>query len=249
MISRISSRAEIYAEALFSSLPPLALKPLPPEAQETPREPLTPKEPPTPKESEIPQEPEKLSASDRPDFARGPGKEAPPPPIAPKNPESLEGVLQQLQELSAALASPGASPGGSPGRERDFLLSPVLSAQVKKRAFDGVSLSSPLVKNFLFVLIDNDAVCLLPQITEAFRNLLNNRLDAEEGEIVSAAPVPIEEKSRLEEALKVFCNKKSLRLQQKIDPSLIGGVFIRTRDFIVNDALSFHLKQFETKSN
>ena len=182
MISRISSRAEIYAEALFSSL-------------------------------------------------------------SPKNPESLEQTLQQLQELSAALA------GASSGRERDFLLSPVLSAQVKKQAFLGVSLSSALVKNFLFVLIDNDAVHLLPQITEAFRNLLNNRLDAEEGEIVSAAPVSIEEKSRLEEALKVFCNKKSLRLQQKTDPSLIGGVFIRTRDFLVNDALSFHLKQFETKSN
>lgn len=143
-------------------------------------------------------------------------------------------LLNQLQELAKAFKE----------KEKSFFLSPLVSKQNKKQIFkDSLKNLSPLVKNFLFVLIDKKALALLPQITEAFKELLNDSLGQIEGYVVSKESLLLEEKARLEAALKPFF-KKTVRLEQKTT-SLIGGFYIKAGDYVFNDTISFHLKKFQ----
>ena len=143
-------------------------------------------------------------------------------------------LLDQLQELAHAFKE----------EEKSFFLSPLVSRQEKKQIVkDSLEGLPPLVRNFLFVLIDRKALALLPQITEAFKKLLNESLRQEEGHVISKEPLPLEEKTRLEAALKPFF-KKTVRLEQQTAP-FIGGFYIKAGDYVFNDTIQFHLKKFQ----
>lgn len=143
-------------------------------------------------------------------------------------------LLNQLQELAHVFRE----------EEKAFFLSPLVSKQYKKKIFrDSLKNLPSLVKNFLFVLTDKKALALLPQITEAFKKLLNESLGQVEGHVISKGPLSLEGKTHLETALKPFF-KKTVQLEQKT-ASLIGGFYIKAGDYVFNDTIQFHLKKFQ----
>ena len=143
-------------------------------------------------------------------------------------------VLDQLKELSLVFQS----------KEKEFFLSPLISKKEKKQILSKSMKNLPsLMKNFLFILIDRKALSLLPEITQAFRELLNESLGQVEGEVLSREPLSLAEKNQLEETLKPLF-KKNLLLKQKAKP-FIGGLYIKAGDYIFNDTIQFHLKKFQ----
>lgn len=103
--------------------------------------------------------------------------------------------------------------------------------------------SSPPLKNFFFVLLDNKAFSLLSEIVSSYKKLCDEKLNLIRGDLYSFQPLP--EKEELEKALSRFFNK-SVKLNQKLDKTLIAGVYIRVGDYVFNSTVKEYLKQFRT---
>lgn len=151
--------------------------------------------------------------------------------------ESSKELSRQLEALSDIFKAPEVL---------DFFLSFTVSKEDKKHILNSaLKQTSPLLKNFFLVLLDNRAFSLLPQIASAYRKLMEEKDNLCTGTIYSLHPVSIEQKKEIEKQLQKFFNKK-LALNQKEDKSLLGGLYIKAGGFIFNNTVKHHLKQFKT---
>ena len=129
----------------------------------------------------------------------------------------------------------------------DFFLSFTVSEEDKKQILKSVFKSAaPLLKNLLFVLLDNRAFFLFPKIALAYGQLMDEREGLCRGTLYSPFPVSVEEKRDIEKHLQKFFNKR-LALEQKEDKSLIGGLYIEAGGFVFNGTIKNQLKQFRMK--
>lgn len=142
------------------------------------------------------------------------------------------------------LFSPGAAltPADATGQLREveamlagshdlhiLLLSPAV-APSKKRAVVG-RLATPLglatvVRNFLFVLIDHRRVGILSQIREAVEDIVDERMGLVRADVASAGELTAAQQVMLESELSRRTGKR-VRLEFRVDPSLVGGVVAR----------------------
>lgn len=109
------------------------------------------------------------------------------------------------------------------------LLSNSAIAPSAKESFIGKAVppgTSNLVLNFLKVLIKKKRFAALGSIQEEFHNLYERKCNVEEVTAVSAVALSPENASRLQAVLGKKLNS-SIRLVQKVDPRLIGGLVIR----------------------
>lgn len=104
---------------------------------------------------------------------------------------------------------------------------------------------SAKARNFLQLLADNRRLELLPQIAlqyEALRAEVENTVDVT---VTSAMPLTGAQSAKLSAALaKRF--KRTVRLQQELDPKLIGGAIVRAGDFVVDGSLRGRVERLGT---
>ncbi|MEG0250415.1 MAG: F0F1 ATP synthase subunit delta [Peptostreptococcus sp.] len=81
-------------------------------------------------------------------------------------------------------------------------------------------------KNFLMVLIDSDRTTELSSIVQAYKQMLNNKFNIAEGQVLTAIALSPEQISELEEKLSAKYNK-DVRLTNKIDKDILGGVLVK----------------------
>lgn len=101
------------------------------------------------------------------------------------------------------------------------------------------------VRNFVHLLADNRRLELLPQIAaqyEALRADVENTVDVT---VTSAMPLTAEQSAKLIAALAKRL-KREVRLQQEIDPKLIGGAIVRAGDFVVDGSLRGRVERLGT---
>ena len=152
--------------------------------------------------------------------------------------ESGSELAGQLKALSDVFQSPEIM---------DFFLSFTVSKEDKKGLLKTVFQSrAPLLKNLLFVLLDNRAFFLFPEIALAYRQLMDEKEDLCRGTLYSPRPLSVEEKQDVEKKLQKFFHKK-LALDQKENKNLIGGLYIEAGGFIFNGTVKNQLKQFKMK--
>ena len=112
---------------------------------------------------------------------------------------------------------------------RNVLLSPAVTAS-RKRAVIGRFAStmplSPLVRNFLFVLVDRRRADILEDVAEAFEAAIDERMGVVRAEVRSAAPLNDQQRDALRQELSRVANKQ-VRCDFSVDPALIGGVVAR----------------------
>lgn len=149
--------------------------------------------------------------------------------------EASEDISQQLKSLSSLFAEP---------ETLNFFLSPTIS-QVEKIDLLQKSLknASPLLKNFLFVVLDNKVFPLLSQIASAYQELLEEKDNVCTGTLYSPYPVSEEQKREIEETLQKFLNKK-LVLQHEEDKSLIGGICVEAGGYVFDGSVKKQLSKF-----
>ena len=129
----------------------------------------------------------------------------------------------------------------------DFFLSFTVPLEDKKKLLIlSLKHCSPLLKNFYFVLLDNKAFSLLPQIVSVYQNLMEEKNNLCTGTIYSPHPVSEAQKKEIEELLQKFFNKK-LALNQKEDKKLVAGLYVKAGGFVFNSTVKHHLKHFKTK--
>ena len=111
------------------------------------------------------------------------------------------------------------------------------AAKTKKKA--GTEVPAPIA-NFVTLLIENDRILLLPQISEQFTALRNKQEGSALAEITSAFPLSDEQVTQL---VTVLEKKFMLKLKPSVtvDESLIGGVRVVVGDQVFDTSVQAQL--------
>ncbi len=143
----------------------------------------------------------------------------------------VEVLIQSSAELRGALQSPAVSPA----RKR----------AVMQRIIAPMGLPDK-VCNFVNVLIDHRRAKDLPNIVDAFEQMLDERLGFVGADIRSAKELTQSQQSALESQLSRLSGKKT-RPKFSIDPALIGGVVARVGSTVYDGSVRGQLERLRTK--
>jgi len=106
-----------------------------------------------------------------------------------------------------------------------FLRNPGYTLQQRHNAVDALASAlklSPVVVNFLRLLVDRQRVGDLPQVARAYRAMVDEKVGRVRATVTSAAPLSDRETKNLREAIAAMTGR-TIVLDAKTDPSLIGG--------------------------
>lgn len=101
---------------------------------------------------------------------------------------------------------------------------------------------STSIKNLLLLLLDKGRIAALPDIARAHRELVDEAAGRARATITSAAPLDPAVEARLKGALEKQTGKTVL-LDRKIDPALIGGVVAQVGDLVFDGSVQAQLQQ------
>ena len=105
----------------------------------------------------------------------------------------------------------------------EFFNSSIISVDDKKQSLLKVlDKKHSEIKNFLFLLLDREAFCLLPEISNYYQKLLNDKMGVVTGTIYSHEEIAPTTKKEIEASIEKFLNKK-VDLKQKKDKNLIAA--------------------------
>ena len=128
---------------------------------------------------------------------------------------------------------------------RTALLTPAIPTS-RKRAVMGKLLqetgAAPIIRNFVYVVIDHRRIAMLDEMREAFEVALDERMGFARAEVVSAATLDEQRSARLESELSRLTGKR-MRLRFAVDPELLGGVTARIGSTLYDGSLRGQLQQ------
>jgi F-type H+-transporting ATPase subunit delta len=152
-----------------------------------------------------------------------------------------EPVLKQLSDFNAAYQESAEL--------RNFLASPAVEREAKHGVIEKLTArlgASRIIRNFLFVMVDNQRTALLPQMLETFESVLQQRQGMAEATVVSATALSDAQKSQLQQTLEKLSGKK-ISAKYSQDPTLLGGVQVRIGDTIYDGSLRNRLNQMRAR--
>lgn len=144
--------------------------------------------------------------------------------------EELEALLQALEasrEASAILKNPGY-----PLPQRHAAVDALAA---------GVELS-PTVLSFVRLLVDRQRIAYLPAIARAYRAMVDQQVGRVRAVVIAAAPLAESEVEELREAIAAMTGR-TIVLDTRTDPSLIGGVVTQVGATMLDGSLSTQLER------
>ncbi|MCM3636484.1 F0F1 ATP synthase subunit delta [Sporosarcina luteola] len=130
----------------------------------------------------------------------------------------------------------------------ELLDSPKLSSTKKKEIianiFKGVN---PLVLNAFYVLLDAKRLNEVQYVFDEFLTLVDDAAGIAEAKVYSTRPLTEQETNALSATFAKKIGKHSLRIENIIDPSLIGGVRLQIGNQIYDSSLSAKLDKLQRK--
>ena len=141
--------------------------------------------------------------------------------VGAKNLALLDAVTREVRALADAVAS-----------EADvaaYFDSPTVPPEDKEKALAGVAKKAGLAdvtRRFLALLVTRRRFGALPAIARALQQIRDETMGIVPAETTVAAPLSQPETAALEKALQTMTGRK-VRLEVKVDPSILGGA--RTR--------------------
>ena len=102
------------------------------------------------------------------------------------------------------------------------------------------------MRNFVGVLAENRRLLLLPEILvqyEALRAGVENTIDVH---VVSAVPLDAAQAAKLAAALTQRF-RRQVRMQNSVDPTLLGGAVVRAGDMVIDGSLKARLDRLATE--
>lgn len=129
---------------------------------------------------------------------------------------------------------------------QQFLTHPQVSAEEKKSVLEklfGEKFKQETM-HFLSLLVDRRRESVLQDVTEEYIRLANEARGVADATVTSAKPLSDQEKQRLAEKFGQLLNK-TLRLENTVDPAIIGGLVIRIGDRLYDGSVAGKLAQFQ----
>ena len=128
---------------------------------------------------------------------------------------------------------------------RDALENPVFPADKRRLVVEEIARRLALssnVRNLLLLLLDKGRISALPDIARAHRQLVDEEAGRARATITSATPLDPALEARLKGALEKQTGKTVI-LEKKIDPTLIGGVIAQVGDLVLDGSIKTQLQQ------
>ncbi|MCG7337343.1 F0F1 ATP synthase subunit delta [Sporosarcina sp. ACRSM] len=147
-------------------------------------------------------------------------------------------VLEDLQELKKAFQD----------NEQlgQLLESPRLSVTKKKELLtDLFKGANPLILNTLSVLIDRKRIDEVVHLVDEFNAYANDAAGVAEAKVYSTRPLTDVENQSISTAFARKVGKQSLRIDNIIDPNLIGGVRLQIGNRIYDSSVSAKLERLK----
>lgn len=143
---------------------------------------------------------------------------------------ALEGIIKESPEFA------------------EFLISPVLKESEKEKIIIQLFKESldPLSLNFISLLIKNKREQHLPSICRCYQNLHKEKSGIQEGSILTAIPLEKKYKEEINQLIRRKFNV-DIDLEEKVDPSIIGGFVLRIEDQQIDASISSQLKKIKTQ--
>ena len=132
---------------------------------------------------------------------------------------------------------------------RSFLASPAIPREAKHGVIEKLAArlgSTKVVRNFLFVIVDNQRVHLFPKIMDLFEQVLQKRQGVAEAEVASAVELNEKQKTALVETLERLSGKK-IQAKYSLEPGLLGGAVVRIGDTIYDGSIQNRLNQLRAQ--
>lgn len=98
----------------------------------------------------------------------------------------------------------------------------------------------PDVEKFLFLVIEKNRAIVLPQIVHEFDRFVDEYRGEADAEAVTAVPLSPEQTEQLQAALQRRFGVR-VRLQTRVDPSVLGGVRVRVGDKLIDATVQSRL--------
>ena len=154
---------------------------------------------------------------------------------------AAEPARKQLEDFRAAHAESAEL--------RNFLASPAVTREAKHGVIEKLAArlgASKIIRNFLFVIVDNQRVQLLPEIVESFEEVLRQREGVAEAEVASAVELNDGQKTVLVQTLERLTGKK-IQAKYALEPELVGGTVVRIGDTIYDGSVRNRLNQLRAR--
>ncbi|MBN2485326.1 MAG: ATP synthase F1 subunit delta [Bacteroidales bacterium] len=130
----------------------------------------------------------------------------------------------------------------------EFLESPIVKETEKIGLFEKLFQDKidTLTFNFLELLVKNKREQFLPSICRHYISLYKEKSGVKEATIITATPLFEEDKQEIKHL--VFRKLKvEFEMQEKVDPSIIGGFILRIEDQQIDASISSKLKNIKAQ--
>ena len=154
---------------------------------------------------------------------------------------AAEPVWKQLSDFVGAY--------GESAELRNILASPAVERATKHNVIEKLAArmgASRIVRNFLFVVADNQRTHLLPEMLQTFESVIRQRQGMAEAEVTSAAELTATQKTSLQQTLERLTGKK-MQAKYSLDPALLGGAVVRIGDTIYDGSVKNRLNQMRAR--
>lgn len=122
---------------------------------------------------------------------------------------------------------------------RFFLVNPQIDIDTKKniikKLFEGKARTEMV--NFLLLLLDKGRIKYLPGILEEYVKLADMKRNVLNLKIISAAPVDEIQIQRLKDKYRAAHNASDVKVEVKIDESLVGGIKVQIGDKVTDASI------------
>ena len=128
---------------------------------------------------------------------------------------------------------------------KSTLENPIFALSKRRHVLEDVARRlglSAAVRNLLLLLLDKGRMSALPDIARAHRELVDEQAGRARATVTSATPLDPAVEARLKGALEKQTGKTVI-LERKLDPALIGGVIAQVGDLVFDGSVQAQLRQ------
>ena len=129
------------------------------------------------------------------------------------------------------------------------LLNPVVPVPRKRAAMDALTSRAkllPMVAKLLGLLAERDRLVLLPDLLSAYRDRLLEFRNVIRAEITTTTALPADRVKAIEASL-ARASGRTVTLEAKVDPQIIGGVVTRLGSTIYDGSVTRQLQRMKEK--
>ena len=126
-----------------------------------------------------------------------------------------------------------------------FLSSPIAESEAKKGVLTKILKDdiNPQMKNFLMLLVDKGRIYLAEPILQEFQAKVRELNQTVLAEVISAIELTDEQKETVRQKVAGMTDARSVELESRVDPDLIGGVIIQIGSKVLDASVRGQLRR------